>query len=356
MLEKGFVRLHSDYSVFLHFKIMMIVAIYVDDLLIAGLMLDDIIDFKESISERFRIKDLGSIFFYLNVKITRDRVNKVMHLSQTAYIKQLIEVCDLTDCNSVATSMEQTSLHHDVHDGQFYQAIGEEITSYAEVIGKLQWLATNTRQDIAYAINKLSQFMKNSTLTHVQAVKRVVRYLKGTMELGKRFGSSETHDSSSYGYTDSSYGDDELTRRSHSGYAFLFYNGVISHFFRRQDTVSTSSTEAEYVGQCNAVKEAYFLKQVFNELGENIKGSMKIRADNQSVMALAKNSGNHRRTKHISIQYHYVRELVQDNEVDFTYVPTADMLADGLTKPLGRQLFERFVSMLGLVSSPAGCV
>ena len=138
MLKKEFVRLHSDYSMFLHFKIMMIIIIYVNDLLIVDFMLNDIIDFKESISERFRIKNLNFIFFYLNVKITRNRVNKIMHLSQTAYIKQLIEICDLTDCNSVATSMKQTPLHHDVHDGQFYQATGEEITSYAEVIGKLQ--------------------------------------------------------------------------------------------------------------------------------------------------------------------------------------------------------------------------
>ena len=252
--------------------------------------------------------------------------------------------------------MKQTSLHHDVHDDQLYQVIDEEITSYAEVIDKLQWLAINIKQDIIYAINKLFQFMKNSTFIHVQTIKRMIRYFKETMKFDKRFELSETHDSNFYEYTDSSYDDDELTRRFHSDYAFLFYNDVISHFFRRQDIVSTSSTEAEYVGQCNAVKEAYFLKQVFNELGENIKGSMKIRADNQSVMALAKNSGNHRRTKHISIQYHYVRELVQDNEVDFIYVSTVDMLTDGLIKPLDRQLFERFVSMLELISLSAGCV
>ena len=138
MLYKEFVRLHIDFSIFIHFKNEMIVAVYVNDLLIIDFNEKDVIVFKKTLSKRFRIKNLNSVFFYLSVKITKDRKNKIMHLSQTAYIKQLIEICGLTDCKPISTSMKQTSLYHDVFDDQFYQIIKEEITSYAEVIDKLQ--------------------------------------------------------------------------------------------------------------------------------------------------------------------------------------------------------------------------
>ena len=197
--------------------------------------------------------------------------------------------------------------------------------------------------------------MKNSTSTHNQVIKRVIRYLVDIVELSKRFESFESHDEELVNYIDFSYDDDEKTRRSHSSYVFLLYNGLISHSFRRQDTVSTSSIEAKYVGQCNASKDAYFLSQVLKELDEKVE-SVEIRANNQSIIALTNNSSNHRRIKHISIQYHYVRELMKVERVRFSYVLTAEMLADDLIKSLRPQLFARFIRMLGLVPSSFGCI
>ena len=330
----------------------MIVAIYVDDLLICGPKKDDIIDFKEKLAERFRITDLGPISYYLGVKIQRDRSNRTMHLSQTTYIKQLVEECGLTNCKPVDTPMQEIDYEPNIFNGEVYEATQEEIREYAHVIGKLQWLANNTRLDIAFATNKLAQFMKNPTPTHSQALKRIVRYLKGTSELGKQFGPNESPEGEPHGYTDAAYGNDVETKRSHSGYFFKLWSGVISHATRRQDGVSTSFTESEYIGQCNAAKEAFFLKQAMTELGEYIEGPVTIYADNQSAMALASNPGNHRRTKHIPIQQHYVRELVEQGHVKFNYVNTTNMAADGLTKPLASVKFKAFVRMLGLVPAP----
>ena len=138
MTIKKFVRLHIDFFVFKHSESKMIVIIYVNDLLIIDFNEKDIIAFKKSLSKRFRIKNLNFVFFYLSVKITRDRVNKIMHFNQTAYIKQFVETCEFTDCKSISTFMKQTFLYHDVFDDQLYQIIKTEITSYVEIIDKLQ--------------------------------------------------------------------------------------------------------------------------------------------------------------------------------------------------------------------------
>ena len=252
--------------------------------------------------------------------------------------------------------MQQIDYEPDIFNGEEYTATQEEIKEYANVIGKLQWLANNTRLDIAFATNKLAQFMKNPTPTHSQALNRTVRYLAGTSELGKQFGPTESPEGEPHGYTDAAYGNDFETKRSHSGYLFKLWSGVVSHATRSQEGVVTSSTESEYVGQCNAAKEAFFLKQAMHELGEYLDGPVTILADNQSAMALASNPGNHRRTKHIPIQQHYVTELVERGHVQFDYINTNDMAADGLTKALAPPKFKEFVRMLGLVPPPPGCV
>ena len=192
--------------------------------------------------------------------------------------------------------------------------------------------------------------MKNSTSTHNQVIKRVIRYLVDIVELSKRFESFESHDEELVNYIDFSYDDDEKTRRSHSSYVFLLYNDVISHSFKRQDTIFTSSIEAKYVDQRNASKNAYFLSQVLKELDEKVE-SMKIRANNQSIIALINNSNNHRRIKYISIQYHYVKELMKIERIKFNYVLTTKMLANDLIKSLRSQLFIKFIRMLELMLS-----
>ena len=355
MFNIDYDRLVIDHSMFIHKFNDMIVIIYVNDMLICDFKKDDILNFKEKLIERFRIKNFESVSYYLNVKVVRDRENRTMHLSQINYIRQLVEECDLTNCKSASTSMKQIFLKHDIFDDESYQTSIEKLIAYVEIIDKLQWISNNTRQDIAYAINKLAQFMKNSTSTHSQTLKRIVRYLTDIMKLEKYFESSESHDESLFDYIDSSYDDDELTKRSHSNYIFMLWNDFVSHATRRQNSVTTSSIEAEYVDQCNASKKTYFLIQIFEKLDEKISYSMKIRADNQSAIALINNSDNHRRTKHISIQYHYVRKLMKVDLIRFTYVSIQEMMIDDLTKSLRSQLFKKFVRMLELVLASQEC-
>lgn len=136
-------------------------------------------------------------------------------------------------------------------------------------------------------------------------------------------------------------------------YFFMLWNGPVSYSPRRQPTVSTSTAEAEYIGECNASKEAYFLSQALTELGYPMDGPVDLRADNQAFIKMADNPVKHSRTKHIDIKYHYVRELIENEHITLTYVSTKEMIADGLTKPLRPDLFRGFVEMLGLTSSPS---
>ena len=132
---------------FIHKFSDMIVIIYVNDMLICDFKKDDILNFKKKLIERFRIKNLESVSYYLNVKIVRDRKNRTMHLSQINYIRQLVEKCDLTNCKSTSTSMKQILLKHDIFDDESYQTSIEKLIAYVEIINKLQWISNNTRQN-----------------------------------------------------------------------------------------------------------------------------------------------------------------------------------------------------------------
>ncbi len=184
-----------------------------------------------------------------------------------------------------------------------------------------------------------------------------MRYLKGAKELGLRYGPLRDHeDGGLIGFTDSSHGDCLDTCRSTSGYIFFLYNGPVSWASKRQATVANSTTEAEYIGECNAAKESVFLAGSLKGLGYegpdlNI---VLLMADNQAAIKLAINPVNHLRVKHIDIQFRKVRELIFDNVLKLVYIPTEEMIADGLTKPLTLPKHEFFLKMLGLTKIKPG--
>jgi len=153
-------------------------------------------------------------------------------------------------------------------------------------------------------------------------------------------------------YTDSAHADCLNSRRSTSGYMFFLWNGPISWSSKRQQCVSTSSAEAEYVGECNAAKELTFLVQALKEVGYDGSDTnpTTILADNQAAIKMGSNPVNHHRAKHIDTSYHYVRNKVEEGAIKLEYIPTDQMVADGLTKPLESGKFLRFRSVMGLAS------
>ena len=218
-----------------------------------------------------------------------------------------------------------------------------DITAYQCLIGKLLYIACGTRPDIAFAVGCLSQQCSDPQVGHDKAIRRVLRYLKGTMNLGIHYNGSYDdveHLLTTLGYADSNFAGDIRERKSTMGYCFFLVRGVISWCSKKQRTVSTSTTEAEYIAIRHAARQAVWLRRFLIELPmDRPPAFVQILGDNQASLDLVKNAEYHDRTKHIDIQYHYVRELVQDDYIRMEWVPTKEQLADSFTKALPRSTF-----------------
>jgi hypothetical protein len=219
---------------------------------------------------------------------------------------------------------------------------------YRSCVGKLSYAALITRPDIAVAVGFCSRFQANPESSHVVAIKRILRYLKGTQDLGITFKASGKKEVTLVGFSDADYAGCTNTRRSTSGYCFKLCNGVISWRSSKQQCVTTSTVEAEYVALKYAVQEAVWLRRLLAELGFKQANSTTMHEDNQGCIALAKNPHDHGRTKHIDICYHYTREKVKDGTIKLLYCSTETMIADMFTKPLPSVRFNALVKMLGM--------
>ena len=211
-------------------------------------------------------------------------------------------------------------------------------------------MLTATRPDIAAAVGVLSQYMPRPSKDHWMGVKRVLRYLKGTLKYDLQFSTGEEGEPELVGYSGADWVGDVDTRRSTSGYVFQIAKSTISWSSRKQSTVAKSSTEAEYVALSSAAQEALWLRRrLLKGFGEQMDAPTTIYEDNQGVIELDKNAKYHSRTKHIDICHHFVRERVLSNEIRVIYCPTGDMLADIMTKGIGKLSFEKLRNLLGVI-------
>lgn len=216
------------------------------------------------------------------------------------------------------------------------------------------YLSVTTRPDITYSVSYLSQFNLKHSNEHWQAAKRVLRYLKGTSDLGLIY--SKTIDCKLVGYVDADWANDPVDKKSFTGYAFTYAQGAVSWKCHKQASVALSSTEAEYVALSEATKKsvhiATFLSEILgkNKTVELYNNDEKVDLynDNQSAQKIASNSVYHRRTKHIDTRYHFVREKAEEGKINLLYMPTTIMVADICTKSLPAPKHKYCVNGLGL--------
>ena len=207
--------------------------------------------------------------------------------------------------------------------------------------------ACQTRLDIAHATGVLAQFGANPGKPHYEALKHVLRYLKGTAHFGLTFGGSDNK-TDLIGWSDADWAQDTDTRRSIVVFIFDDAGGYVSWSSKKQPTVALSTAEAEYMAASNATKEAIWLRTLLRDMGFPPTQATTIHADNQACIALARNPVVHSRAKHIDIRHHFICERVANKEVDLRYCSTKDMLADIFTKQLPRDAFEKFRAALGV--------
>ncbi|KAL5515273.1 hypothetical protein EMCRGX_G000418 [Ephydatia muelleri] len=323
-----------------------IIAVYVDDLIIIAKNPETMERIKGSLTERFKMKDLGKLHYCLGINIEYDENKRCLWMHQRPYIQSLLERYQLSEAKSSCTPADiNVKLVKD--DGAAKLA---DSVCYQSMVGSLLYAAIATRPDIAQAVGAVSKFNSCPTETHLTGVKRILRYLKGTINLGLKF--EKTADSSIIGFSDADWAGDLDNRHSTSGNLFVMSGGAISWLSKKQPVVALSTTEAEYVALGAATQEVVWLRRLLSDIKASPKMPTIISEDNQGTIAIARNPVYHARTKHIDIKYHYVREALMDGVIDLVYCPTQQMTADILTKPLSRDQFETFRHEMGLKDIP----
>lgn len=333
----------SDPCVFIHSKdgVTIILAIYVDDGLMAASddeCMKPVIDF---LNTNFEIKVFEAKCF-LGLEIDQ-RPDGTIHIHQSAYARKILERFRMTDSNTVAVPSDpnQVLCASDVRS--------ESTFPYREAIGSLMYLAIATRPDISYAIGSCSRFMENPAPVHINAVKRILKYINGTLNFGLCYSSGREF--FLRGFSDADYAGDVNNRRSTSGGVFFLGSCVISWFSTKQRSVTLSTTEAEYVAATEAVKELIWLKRLLSEIAPDIEQGPLFYMDNQSAIKIVKNPEFHKRTKHIDVRFHFIREKYERKEFVLEYVSSNEQLADVFTKALARNKFEFFRNKMNIVNS-----
>ena len=336
----GFYHIDADYSLFRN-KAGTMIAIYVDDLLLAGPDKDAIQSLKAQFAERFKMTDLGPCHYYLGVEVIRNRATKELWLTQRQYLRQLLAKFDAENLNPTATPME-TGMRLVRADAD-HIASKQTTVQFQSAVGSLLYASTITRPDLAFVVGLLGRFASKPDEKHQQALKRVFRYLIGTFHYGLHFAESRSSNPPStepiYGYSDADWGGEHDGRRSTGGYCFFHANNLVSWSTKRQPTVALSTCEAEYMALTQAAKEAIWLKSLLPSLGLQ-QDTITIYEDNKSSIDLSHDPTFHARVKHIDIQHHFIREKVEADIISLVHVPSCDMIADIFTKALPRNTFE----------------
>lgn len=322
-------------------------ALFVDDGLVAARSKETLELIKNELCKNFKIK-VGNSSIFVGLQIHRDRVNKLLVIHQSLYTKNLLEKYRMCDAKIVSVPADpHTTLYPlDKNDEQ------SGSVPYREAVGSLVFLATVTRPDIAFAVNAVSKFLNNHGPEHWRAVKRIFAYLKGTIDYGIEYRSGGS-ESELIGFSDSDYANDIETRRSTTGYICFLSNGPITWSAQRQKMVTLSTTESEYVAASAATKEIMWIRTLLDDVGCSCDKATTLYIDNQSAIRLVKNPEFHKRTKHIDIRYHFIREKVTEGKLVVEYVPTELQRADILTKALPTDRFKRLCTIINVSSTSA---
>jgi hypothetical protein len=336
----GFTQTNADHCVYINKDTGVIVAMWVDDLIIFGQDSVGVDLLKLQLRKEFEMKDLGELQYFLGMQVHRDRTNRQLRIHQRGYINTILQRFGMQESSPVSTPLATgTKLVKFTEESTVDQKL------YQSNVGSQMYAMLCTRPDLAYSISQISQFSSNPSTIHESAAKRVLRYLNGTRNFGITFDGSRGLILE--GYSDADWGAGE-DRKSISGYVFTLAGGAISWSSKKQATIALSTTEAEYIALTQAAKESIWIQGLLGELGFTAINGNLIYGDNQGSIALAYNPEYHARTKHIDIQYHFIRECVQDGKIALEYCATADMVADGMTKALAKERHLELLAKMGV--------
>ncbi|PNF28358.1 hypothetical protein B7P43_G17909 [Cryptotermes secundus] len=324
----------------------MILVLYVDDGLVTATNEEELKNFLQALRKEFSIT-VSVAHHYLGLEINTQTSGQVK-ISQEAYARKVLKLFNFENCAPVSTPMEKGSSLRKVH--QIQNSEEQEMSvnfPYRQAVGALMYLMIGSRPDLAYSVGVLSRCLENPSNEDVIKLKRVLRYIKGTLSYGIVY-NSNVNSNSLECYSDADLGGCEKTARSTSGAVVLFAGGTISWKSRRQCSVAISSTEAELVAASEATREVLWLSRLFKEI-TNVNEVPILQVDNDAAIRLAQDPILHGRTKHIERRHFFIHEKVEERKINVKYVPTQHQVADVMTKPLSKEQLKLFCERMGLM-------
>ncbi|KAK2979862.1 hypothetical protein RJ640_002775 [Escallonia rubra] len=284
-------------------------------------------------AKEFEMTDIGLMSYYLGIEVKQ--IDDGIFISQEAYAKEVLKMFNMENCNPISIPIEvEKKLSGHVKEGPI------DRTLFRSLVGSLRYL-TCTRPDILFAVGYISRYMENPTTYHFKVAKRILRYLKGTIDLGIFYPASG--DMKLVGYSDSDWARDVDDRKSTTRFVFYFGEAAFTWTSKKQSIVTLSTCEAEYVAATSTVCHAIWLRSLLKELSFIQDELTQIYVDNKSAIALAKNPVFHDRSKHIDTRYHFIRESIAKKQVQVKFVKSEDQDADIFTKPLNRETSTKLI-------------
>ncbi|CAM8944471.1 unnamed protein product [Rhodiola kirilowii] len=280
---------------------------------------------------------VGERYYFLGLQVTQK--DDGIFISQSKYAKTLIKKFDLEKASHKQTP---AATHLKITKDDAGTKVDQ--TLYRSMIGSLLYL-TASRPDIAYAVGVCARYQADPKESHLLQVKRIIKYVCGTVEFGIWY----TKDTNSHlvGFCDADWAGSAEDRKSTSGGCFFLGNNLVSWFSKKQNSISLSTAEAEYIAAGSWCTQLLWMKQMLSEYRVEQK-EMTLYCDNMSAISISKNPVHHSRTKHIDIRHHFIRELVEQKVVTLQHVTMDKQLADIFTKPLDAAQFKTLRSSLGL--------
>ncbi|KAK2442007.1 putative mitochondrial protein [Trifolium repens] len=340
--KENFIKCPHEHTLFVKKdgEKVLIVSLYVDDLIFTGNDSKMFQSFKESMKNVFDMTDLGRMRYFLGVEVNQG--SHGIFICQQKYIKDILSRFGMEMCNVVCSPIVPGNKLSKDSNGKCVDA-----TYYKQIVGSLMYLLA-TRPDLAYSVCLIARFMERPTEDHLVAAKRILRYLKGTANLGILYERGVKQ--ALQGWTDSDYAGDVEDRKSTSGYVYTYGSSAISWSSKKQPIVTLSTTEAEFVAAASCACQGLWLKRILYQLGEDQGKGIVIFCDNSSSIKLSKNPIMHGRCKHMDVRYFFLRDLVKDEVFELKHCKTQDQIADVMTKPLKLESFCKFRKLLGVCS------
>jgi hypothetical protein len=316
-----------------------ILGVYVDDLIVIGGDPREIGVFKQQITSEFEMSDLGMLSFYLGIVVEQRK--DYITIKQTGYAKKVLDQFGMADCNAAKFPMDP-GLKLDADK----QGERTDATRYRRIIGSLRYLL-HSRPTLSFSVGVASRFMEKPIVKHFNAVKQILRYLKGTLNFGLVY-TQEMKQEVLVGYTDSDTGGDVVGRRSTCGMAFYLNDALITWNSHKEKKVALSSCEAEFMAATAAAKQALWLRNLLGEITVTEPRAVTLFVDNNSAIALMKNPMFHGRSKHIDVKFHFIRECIERGKINVKKVNTLDQKADAPTKPMSTIKLSVMRHLLGV--------